>query len=121
MEEVFAPRYFYAAEMWQLIHNGISRRNPDRDVYFEKARKMLKKYVEKRDDEKMEHEFGLDRYRDMLRKLREEIRDKDGTIELLRAELAVSQDKLANIELALDENFESDIFQQLDLKTTSDE
>ena len=70
MDELFKNRYFYAAEMWQLIHDGIKRRNPDRDAYFEKARKMLQKYVELRDDEKFELQCGLERYRVELRQSR---------------------------------------------------
>ena len=95
MEEIFKARYFYAAEMWQLIQDGIKRRNPDRDVYFEKARKMLREYVEKRDDEKVELEFGLERYRVKLNEARERVQELE--------------DKIANLAERLDEEHEEGI------------
>jgi hypothetical protein len=113
MDEAFAPRYFYAAEMWQLIQDGISRRNPDRDIYFEKARKMLQEYVKKRDDEKMEFEFGLDRYRDMLREVRVELESSQEETQKLKCQLA-------DLAERLDEEYEIDI-SSLHLKTTQPE
>ena len=79
MEE-FKNRYFYAAEMWQLIHDGIKRRNPERDIYFEKARKMLQKYVELRDDEKFELQCGLERYRVVLRESRARVKELENQV-----------------------------------------
>ena len=109
MEEVFSARYFYAAEMWQLIHDGITRRNPSRDILFEKARKMLREYVEKRDDEKMELEFGLERYRVKLNEARERVQDLEATTETLRTELTIAHDRLANLAERLDEEHEEGI------------
>ena len=80
MEEIFREDYFHAADMWQLIEDGIKRRNPERDIYFEKARKMLQKYVELRDDEKFELQCGLERYRVVLRESRARVKELENQV-----------------------------------------
>ena len=80
-------RYFHATDMRQLINDGIKYRRPRRIEKFDEARAMLRKYVELRDDELLEKEFGMNRYRKKLRELRAENEQLKAVVERLTGEL----------------------------------
>ena len=71
----------YFKDMWWKITEGVKRRGKVREKLFTEARELLKEYTERRDDQLIEYEFGMDRYRKKLRELREENRELKSDIE----------------------------------------
>ena len=78
----------YFKDMWWKITEGVKRRGKVREKLFTEARELLKEYTERRDDQLIEYEFGMDRYRKKLRELREENRELKSENDKLRGELS---------------------------------